>query len=235
MALPKIQYPIFDLTIPSTGKSVTYRPFLVKEEKILLIAQQSQGDNDIMRAIKQIINNCVLDSNFNLDELTTFDVEYMFLKFRSKSVNNIVKVTYRDNEDQELYDFEIDLDKVEIEMPDTDKKIKINDDYGIVLKYPNAHVVDDIQNSSTENDIIDVFMFSAIDYVYDTENVYKFDDNTKEEKKEFIDNLDISTFDKIREFLENLPKLSYTLNYTNKNGKEVKIELNTLKDFFTLG
>jgi hypothetical protein len=235
MTLPKIQYPIFDLNIPSTGQNVTFRPFLVKEEKILLIAQQSQSETDIMRAIKQIINNCVIDKDFDVDKLTTFDIEYMFLKFRSKSVNNIVKVTYKDNEDQELYDFEIDLDKVEMIVPEIENKIKINEELGIVLKYPSASVVDSIKTASTEDEILDEFMFSSISYVYDSENIYPFDENTKEEKKEFLDSININAFGKIQEFLENLPKLSYTIEYTNKNGKEVKIELSSLSDFFTLG
>jgi hypothetical protein len=235
MTLPKIQYPIFDLTIPSSNQNITFRPFLVKEEKILLIAQQSQSEPDIMRAIKQIINNCILEKGFDVDKLTTFDIEYMFLKFRSKSVNNLVKVTYKDNEDQELYDFEIDLDKVEMIVPDSDKKIKINDELGIVLRYPSANIVDVIKSAANEDEILDEFMFSAIEYVYDTENVYPFDENTKDEKKEFLDSLDINTFTKIREFLENLPKLSHTIEYTNKNEKLVKIELSSLSDFFTLG
>jgi hypothetical protein len=236
MTLPKIQHPTFELTVPSTKAVISYRPFLVKEEKILLIAQQSEEDNDMLRAIKQIINNCVIDSSLDVDKLATFDIEYIFLKIRSKSVNNIVNVTYKDNEDEELYDFEINLDEIEIKFPENkNNKLKISENLGLVLKYPTSNIIDYVKNTNSESDLLDAFIMSSIDYVYDEENVYPFDENTKEEKKEFIDSLDIKTFNTIREFLENLPKLSHTLTYTNKKGNEVNIKLESLRDFFTLG
>ena len=116
MSLPKIEHPIFKIKIPSSKREVRFRPFLVKEEKILLIAKTSEQENDILLAIKQVVNNCALD-DLNIDKLALFDVEYLFLRIRAQSVNNIVSVTYRDNEDPMDYDFDIDLNNVNVVFP----------------------------------------------------------------------------------------------------------------------
>ncbi len=114
MALPKISVPVFTIKIPSTGKELKFRPFLVKEEKILLMAQQSEN-SEILLALKQIINNCCFD-DLDVNQLATFDLEYVFLKLRSRSVNNIAKLRYRDNEDDKVYDFEVNLDEIEVKI-----------------------------------------------------------------------------------------------------------------------
>jgi hypothetical protein len=163
MPLPKIDQPIFDMTIPSIGKTITFRPFLVKEEKILLIAQQSGNDTDVIRAIKQILNNCVLE-DIDLDSLAIFDIEYMFLKLRSKSVNNIVKLSYRDVEDGEVYDFELDLDTIEVTIPENiGSKIEINDTVGMTMKYPSASITDRLKDFDTEVDLMTFFIVNCID------------------------------------------------------------------------
>jgi hypothetical protein len=114
MPLPKLDKPIFSMLVPSQKRDVKFRPFLVKEEKILLIAQQGGTEKEMITALKQILNNCIVDEDFNINDLTTFDLEYMFLKLRSKSVSNVIKVSYQDIEDEKIYDFDIDLDTVEI-------------------------------------------------------------------------------------------------------------------------
>lgn len=231
MALPKIDQPLFDLIIPSTGKKVAFRPFLVKEEKILLIAQ-SGGDGEMIRAIKQIINNCVIE-DINVDDLATFDLEYMFLKLRAKSVNNLIKLSYRDNEDEELYDFEVDLDKIEVEMPkDINSKIKINETVGMTMKYPSAGISDKISEFENEVELLTFFITNCIDTIYDEETVYVASDYSAKELNEFLDSLDVSTFDKIREFFEKIPKMRHVINYTNKLGNERTIELSSIRDFF---
>lgn len=231
MALPKIDQPLFDLIIPSTGKKVAFRPFLVKEEKILLIAQ-SGGDGEMIRAIKQIINNCVIE-DINVDDLATFDLEYMFLKLRAKSVNNVIKLSYRDNEDEELYDFEVDLDKIEVEIPkDINSKIKINETVGMTMKYPSAGISDKISEFENEVELLTFFITNCIDTIYDEETVYVASDYSAKELNEFLDSLDVSTFDKIREFFEKIPKMRHVINYTNKLGNERTIELSSIRDFF---
>jgi len=231
MALPKIDQPLFDLIIPSNGKKVTFRPFLVKEEKILLIAQ-SGGDGEMIRAIKQIINNCVIE-DINVDHLATFDLEYMFLKLRAKSVNNLIKLSYRDNEDDELYDFEVDLDTIEVEMPkDINSKIKINETVGMTMKYPSAGISEKIGEFENEVELLTFFITNCIDTIYDEETVYIANDYSAKDLNEFLDSLDVSTFDKIREFFEKIPKMRHVINYTNKLGNERTIELSSIRDFF---
>jgi len=232
MALPKIDQPLFDVTVPSTGKKIEFRPFLVKEEKILLIAQSSGIDTDIIKAIKQILNLCIVDE-FNVDTLTTFDLEYLFLKLRAKSVNNIVKLSYRDNEDDEVYDFEVDLDKIEVEMPkDIDPKIQITDQIGMTMKYPSASITDRLREFENEVDLMTFFIINCIDTIYTEDEVFLASDYKEKELEEFLDGLTIQSFDKVRQFFEKLPKLYHKIEYKNKLGNDRSIELNTVRDFF---
>jgi hypothetical protein len=236
MALPKIDKPLFDLHIPSIDKNVKCRPFVVREEKILLVAQQSGQEKDIILAIKQVLTNCIQDPTFDVDKLTTFDLEYMFLKLRARSVNNVIEVSYRDAEDDKVYDFEIDLDKVEmLKGKETSSKIAVTDDIGIIMKYPSVTILDQVPDSINSADLVEYLVRSCIDQIYDSENVYPVSDHTPEEVNEFIEQLDIETFTKIREFFDNLPQMYYKLEYKNSLGNDRVIELTSLSDFFTWG
>jgi T4 bacteriophage base plate protein len=235
MPLPKIDQPIFDMTIPSIGKNITFRPFLVKEEKILLIAQQSGNDTEVIRAIKQILNNCIL-IDIDLDSLAIFDIEYMFLKLRSKSVNNIVKLSYRDVEDGEVYDFELDLDTIEVTMPDKiNSKIEITENVGMTMKYPSASITDRMKDFDNEVDLMTFFIVNCIDTIYDEDNVYVASDFSEEEISEFLDGLNVKSFEKIREFFESIPRLYHKIEYKNSIDSDRSIELTSLKDFFMWG
>lgn len=234
--LPKIDKPLFEMNIPSQNKKVTFRPFLVKEEKILLIAQQGGEEREIIRALKQILQNCIQDTDFNAEDLTTFDLEYMFLKLRSKSVSNIVKLQYQDNEDEKVYDFDVDLDTIEVQFdPKHTNKIQITDDIGMIMKYPSVNIVNDAPTSGDPVEVMDHLIRSCVDKIYDSENVYDVRDYSKEEVNAFLDDLTIEAYDRIREFFDTLPKMYHELNYTNENGNERKIELTGLRDFFTWG
>jgi hypothetical protein len=223
------------MIIPSSGRKVTFRPFLVREEKILLIAQQSGNDSEIIRAIKQILNNCFIE-DIDLNTFAIFDLEYAFLKLRAKSVNNVVKLAYRDTEDDEVYNFELDLDTIEIEMPKTiNSKIEITKDVGMTMKYPSASITDRMKEFDNEVDLMTFFIVNCVDTIYDDENVYVADDFTEEEISEFLDGLDVKTFELIREFFESVPRLYHKIEYTNKVGNERTIELSSLKDFFMWG
>lgn len=237
MSLPKLDKPTFEMTIPSQKKTVRFRPFLVKEEKILLVAQQGETEKDIIYAIKQVLTNCILDTSFNVDKLTTFDLEYMFLKLRAKSVNNIIEVSYRDVEDDKVYDFEIDLDTIEVKYPETEisNKIAVSDTVGIIMKYPSVTILDNIPENATSTDVVDYLIRSCIESIYDEETVYPIDEQPEEEVTEFLDSIDIESFNKIRNFLDNLPSLYHKLEYTNSLGNERTIELANLRDFFTWG
>lgn len=236
MPLPKIDKPLFDLKIPSTGNIVQCRPFLVKEEKILLTAQQSGEDKEIVLAIKQVLSNCIVDPGFDADRLTTYDLEYMFLKLRARSVNNVIEVSYRDGEDNKVYDFTIDLDKVEM-MADKEvsNKIMINDEVGIIMNHPSVTILDQIPEGASPSELVEHLVIKCIDQVFNGEEVFPAAEETEEDLKDFISELDVNTFDKIRDFFDGLPKLYHKIEYKNSLGNDRVIELNTLRDFFTWG
>lgn len=235
MALPKIQSPTFELVIPSLNKPATFRPFLVKEEKILLMAQQSSDEKEAVRAIKQVVNNCCLSEDIHVEKLAMFDLEYIFLKLRARSVNNIIEVFYRDAEDEKQYKLKIDLDEVEMVMPKKiDKNIKINKTSGVVMKYPSASLVDEMKEFKSEVEILNFFIVKCLDEIYDENNVYPASEQTEAELQDFVDNLDVKTFDKIRNFMENMPRLEHTIKYKNSLDKEKSVTLSTLNDFFIL-
>lgn len=235
MPLPKLQHPIYELTLPSSGQQIKFRPFLVREEKILLIAKQSEDPKEIVRSVKQIINNCIVEPQLDVEELSTFDIEYFFLRLRSRSVNNIVSLSYRDFEDDKVYTVEVDLDDVVVKRdPNHTNKIKINEAVGLTLKYPSA----DLYNKMSVNDENEA-AFAAIKWcietVYDEDNVYPIKDFSEKEVDEFIQSLDVNSLEKILEFFRTMPKLHYEVKYINSLGHERAVELNTLSDFFTLG
>lgn len=236
MSLPRVDQPLFELTVPSTGQKVLFRSFLVKEEKILLVAQESNSDVDMIRAMKQVVNNCVQDASFDIDRIATFDLEYMFLKIRAKSVNNIIKVSYRDNEDGEVYEFEIDLDKIELEMPENvEKNLKVGKNVGITMKYPPSSIVEKMREFDNEIDLMTFFVINCIDTIYDEDTIYDTKEYTEEQLTEFLDSLPVEAFDKIKDFFETTPKLYHKLEYKNKNGNDRVIELKNIKDFFMWG
>jgi hypothetical protein len=236
MALPKIDKPLFDLKIPSQNRTVKCRPFVVKEEKILLIAQQSGQEKDIILAIKQVLQNCVQEPKFDVDTLATFDLEYMFLKLRARSVNNMIEVSYRDIEDEKVYDFTIDLDEVEmLQEKNVSNKIMASENVGIVMKYPSVTILDNAPDDATAPEMVEYLVKSCIDQIFDEENVYPISDYTDEDVVEFIEQLDVDTFNKIREFFDTLPQMYYKIEYKNSLGNARSIELTTLSDFFTWG
>lgn len=233
-SLPKIDYPVYKIKIPSLKKDMQFRPFLVKEEKLLLMAKESENASDVLAAIKQIINNCSIDSKFDVNKLALFDLEYVFLKLRSISVDNMVKVSYKDNEDQKVYDFDIDLNKVEVKFPQKmENNIKITDKSGIMMKYPSAELYDDQEFLNLDKDYMFELIVRCIESIYYEDEVYSSKDYKKEELNDFLESLDIKTFDKIQKFLLSVPKMEYKINYKNELGNDREIVLNSLNDFFT--
>lgn len=233
MPLPKIDQPLFEVIVPSTKKKILFRPFLVKEEKLLLISQQGGEDTEVIRAIKQILRLCVQDEDFDVDKLTTFDLEYLFLKLRAKSVNNIVKLSYRDNEDGKIYNFELDLDTIEIALPENvNSQINVSDNISMIMKYPSASITDKLQQFDNEVDLMTFFIINCIDTILTEDEIFPAADYSTQELEEFLDQLPVSSFEKIREFFENMPKLYHKIDYTNSEGNDRSIELNNLKDFF---
>ena len=236
MALPKLKYPIFELEVPSTKKSYKFRPFLVAEEKILLMAQQSGDLKEIILGLKQVIGNCCQDSEFDSDTLATFDIEYLFLKLRSRSVSNTAKVYLTDNEDGKEYSFDIDLDSVTMmTYPGHSAKVKLNDDITLVMKYPTTQMIDAIATMQVETKAFFEVMKYCIEFVMEGDKISVFADAPEEERDEFVQSIDISTFTKITQFFETMPKMHYAIDYKNSLGHDRKAVLKNLNDFFILG
>jgi hypothetical protein len=235
MALPKLSYPTFEVTIPSTNKTIKMRPFLVREEKILLVAQQTEEPKEVVNAIKQVIVNCSIDQ-FNVEDLTTFDLEFLFIKLRARSVNSVIKLRYRDNEDNQSYDVECDLDQVEIVRTEGHTNIiQINDNMTMVMKYPRAELMQTLDPSMNESEIFFELLSSCIEEVIENGTHHDARNSTKEEVEEFIASLDVNTFQKIQEFFQTMPKIKHELKYTNSLGHERTVVLDNINDFFTLG
>jgi hypothetical protein len=236
MPLPKIDYPINEFEVPSLKKKFKFRPMLVKEEKILLMAKVSEDDTDIFNAVRQVVNNCCVDTALDFDKLSIFDLEYLFLKLRSASIGNTTEVSFRDNEDDKVYDFTIDLDQIEVIFPEgIDNTIKISETSGFTMKYPPATLYSDKEFLALEPaQVFDRLVIECIDKIFDGENVYQSNLYQKKELEEFIEGLPMKAYDKIREFFNNVPSMKHEITYTNSKGTDRKITLRNLNDFFTL-
>ena len=233
MPLPKLSIPEYELEMPITGKKVSYRPFLVKEEKLLYLAMESQDNKQMVKAVKTIIKNCT-DLKTGVDKLATFEIEYIFLRIRAKAVGEIseFKITAPDDEKTSI-PVQIPLEEVEVQVPDGhDKKIKLDDKIGIVMKYPSLDAF--IQQNMSENPTVDdIFEMAAkcIDQVFDDEEVY--DSFSHKEALEFLENLNSEQFALIQNFFETMPKMTKEIQWTCPNcGREHKRTLEGLQSFF---
>ena len=233
MPLPKLAIPEYEATLPVTGTKISYRPFLVKEEKLLYLAMESQDNKQMVKAVKTIIKNCT-NLKTKVESLSTFEIEYIFLKIRSVAVGETseFKVTCPDDEKTQV-DVSIPLANVNVVIPDDhDSEIDLDGNVGVKMKYPSLDVFIQ-QNLSDNPDIEDVFELAAgcIGQVYDKEEVY--DSFTKKEALEFLEDLNADQFGKIQKFFETMPKLSYKLKVTNPNTKvESELVLEGLASFF---
>ena len=226
MSLPKIDLPLFELTVPSSGKKVKYRPYNVREEKILLVAQESDDLDQTILAIKQIITNCVYD--FNINESPMFDLEYIMLNIRAKSVNNEIQFTIIDNETDETVTLTLDINDVKlIQNEKHSKKIDLDNGYTLFMKYPTIDKIKDTENYDLVIDCIDALISN------DGEKVYKLSEYTKEEIGLFIEELNPKNIDSIKQFFETMPILKVEIPYKTKNGADKTFILEGLSNFFT--
>ena len=234
MPLPKIQHPIFSAEIPSTKKQIQFRPFTAREEKVLLIAKQGEDEAEIMGAIKQVINNCVTTDGFDIDKLTIFDLEYLFIMIRIKSVSDIVKVSYRDHSDDKIYDFDIDLNKVKMEWPSTKPPtISVGEGMAMDMKWPTADLYTDTQLLASEGpDALIKLVGKCIAKIYAGNQTYDPAMYSSDEVTAFIEDIDSKAFDEVRKFFDEMPRLLYVIEYTNSKGEARRIELSALTDFF---
>jgi hypothetical protein len=238
VTLPKVDYPICEIDLPSQRKKVRYRPLIVKDEKLLLIAKQSGEDGDVFTAIKQVVGNCILDPKVDVDRLPLHELEFLFLTLRIRSIGDSVGLTFHDAEDDRDYEFDVKLDEIKIKEPDVKvpNKVKVTDDVGVVMRYPPASLYDDpnfVHGSDIES-ITREMLLSSIESIWEGEIVHEADDVAREELDAFVESLPIQDYRKMQEFLTSVPHLEHTVRYTNSKGTEREIVLRTLNDFFTL-
>lgn len=233
MSLPKIQHATFTAEIPSTKKTVRFRQYTAKEEKILLMAKTGD-ESDMLAAIKQIVNNCILNEQFDIDQITIFDLEWLFLKIRSVSVSNVVPVSYKDNEDGKIYDFEIPLDEVKIVWPvEKPPTVNISEGLSMTMKWPTASFYTDEQLLKAQDiEALEILITKCIDKIFTADQVYDPKDYTTEELVEFISDIESNAYQQIKEFIETMPHMEYVITYQNEKGSDRRIELNSLVDFF---
>ena len=236
MALPKLGYPTFELELPSTGKTIKYRPFLVKEEKVLLMALESKDEKQVIGAVKDLIKNCVI-TRIKVESLPSFDLEYLFLKIRGASIGENITLTVTCQDDNETtVEANININDVEIYKPEGhDKKIMFDDKTGIVMRYPSMKEFVDREFLQKEMKTDEVYGFIAdsIDQIFDDEEVYDSSTTTKKEFRSFVDSLTTKQFEKIQKFYETSPKLSHTFKVVNpKTGKESSYTIEGLQSFF---
>jgi len=241
MALPKITVMKHKLSLPSTGEKITYRPFLVKEEKILMMAMQSEDPADMIRALKQIIMNCV-ENDIKVDDLPPFDIEYIFLQLRARSVGETITISYTipdekctNNNDCE-FEIEINIDDIKVEINKEHKElIELTDSIKLKMKYPDIEIsgmMAGVEGTEMVDKTFDL-IGQCIEYILDGEEVYKLSDYTKKESEEFLDSLSTGHFKEIQTFFDTMPKLKHNITAVCKTcGKENPRVLEGMGDFF---
>jgi len=236
MALPRIDVPTYELVVPSTDEKIKYRPFLVREEKLLLIALESGKNEDILRGVKDIVDACTFNK-LKLGNMPMFDVEYIFLQIRSKAVGEVSTLRVLCKDDGKTYaKVEVDLTKIEVQVDDTHtNKIELSDEMGVIMKYPT---IDSFADNGIEemkpSNMIDVIV-TCISQIYDKkgEEVFDAKDQTKEELVEFVEQLNTKQFSELQKFFDTMPKLKHVVTIENPKTKvKSDVLLQGLNDFF---
>jgi len=236
MSLPKINTPEYRLTIPSTDEEIRYRPFLVKEEKLLLIAQETGTDKATYEAIRNIITSCCLDP-VDIYKLPLFDMEYIFLNVRAKSVGESVKLKVKCPDDEETeVEVEVDLTNINVEMSDDhDARIQLTDNIGVLMQYPNFATITKVQKMEEGKETEQLFemIASCMFQVWQGEETYDAMDYTAKDKKEFLESLDHKQFEKLQIFFETMPTLKHEVEVTNpKTNVTSMVTLSGINAFF---
>lgn len=237
MALPKIATPTFELIIPSTKKKIKYRPFLVKEEKVLVLAMESEDIEQIARAIKDVLSACIITRGVKVNELSTFDIEYLFLNVRGKSVGESIDVIVTCQDDGETkVPLTIFIDEIKVvDYPEHKSDIKLDDTLTLRMKYPSLgeFITQNFGDGLDLQSSFDVIA-SCIDMIYSDEETWESKDTPKKEWVEFVEQLNSSQFKEIEYFFNTMPKLSHTVKYENPNtGVENEVVLEGLASFFS--
>ena len=232
MALPQIVAPTYHLTVPSSGKTVEYRPFLVKEEKILMIAQEAGTQSAMTSALKDIIRACTYDT-LDLYSLTMYDLEYIFLNLRAKSVGETAELNIKCGECDEYVTTQVDLTTVEVQNLDKkiDNKIQLTDTVGVMLKSPGLKEMERATRTKSDS-VITESIASVLETIYDADDVYPVADTNQKELEHFIDSLSHAQMEKIQDWIVQIPRLEHTIDITCSHGHKTKRTLSGLADFF---
>lgn len=241
--LPKLSSPVFELTLPLSKKTIKYRPFLVKEEKILLIAMEANDEKTTINSIKQIVTNCCL-GKVDVEKMPILDLEYLFLNLRARSVGELIELQYKCNNNitddsgnerkcNNVVPISINIFDINPEIdPKHSNKIDLGNEIGIVMSYPNFHILEDIKSESGIETLMTIIN-NCIDYIYDKDQIYYKKDIPKDELNEFIESLSSEQFVKIQEFFSSIPKLSKTVEFNcNKCGYHENVVVEGLQSFF---
>lgn len=241
--LPKLDVPIYETKLISNGEVVRYRPFLVKEQKLFLMAAESEDPKDTVNAIKQVLRNCVLD-DIDVENMATFDIEYLFLQLRARSIGEVVNLRFNCNNNVTEKGEEVkcgNLVKIDVNILEVNptkneshtNKVQITDKIGVVLKYPTFGTIDSNEIDTQDMQQILNVIVSCIDYIYDEEQVYYAKDTKKEELVEFIENMKQTDLEKLSAFFTSLPKMKKDVHFhCNKCGYEEDITLEGVQSFF---
>lgn len=246
MGLPKIAVPEYSLKLPSNDKELRYRPFLVKEEKLLLLAMESEDEKQIVTATKNVLKNCIFD-DVNIDDMPIFDIEYIFLWLRGRAKGEKLELKYKCPTCENQINVDLNIEDIEVTKDENHvNKIQLTDNIGIALKYPNLLMQSKIEKMNSEQEVETLFksVQLCIDYIYDNETMYSSKDHTEKELAEFVESLTDVQFKEVAKFFETMPKLKHTINLKCNNqikeeGKKTKkcsykedIELEGLSSFF---
>ena len=236
--LPKLQYPIFTLFLPLSKKTIKFRPMLVREEKMLLLAKESKDYEDMINNLSAVINNCLIDTDLDIWDIPLVEFEYIFINIRARSIGSEINLKYYDTYDRSIiHDVSIDVSKIKIEIPDNFKnKIMLNENLGIVFKVPTLTITKNLPNLKEEDFSMVNISFNVvgdcIDYIFDNEQIYKITDYSESEISDFIEGLDVESFSKIENFFNTLPAIKHKTLFKNSKGEDVDVVLTRLEDFF---
>jgi hypothetical protein len=239
--LPKIDLPVYDLTIPSTNEKVKVRPFTVKEEKLLLMAMESKDNDEIIRTVKQIINNCLIKGKVDIDKLPFFDIDFIFVFLRAKSVGDTVEIQMTCHNVLEdgttcnnLFETDMDISKCHIEYKDgISNDVKLSTSQGVKLRYPNYASMKRMENIDPLEAKTQIIV-NAIDYIYDDKGMYSWKDYSKDELKDFVEGLTEENYNKLQDFVGNFPTMVVDLQgKCTKCGFEHNVRYTDFYDFFT--
>lgn len=235
MALPKYSYPVYTLKLPSTGKEVKYRPFLVKDEKNLLLSQQSEEEQSMYETLKTVIDSCIIEG-VKVQDMAVFDLEYVFTQLRCKSIGEQVELVFTclNEECKKKGNHTFAINPEVKKNADHTAKIDLFDNVGVMMKYPGTEQMKKIEKLDFTNpDEIIEMIASCIDYVYDDDQVYHTKDQSKKEVLQFVENMPRSASDKIKKFFETMPRLSQTVEYECKHcGEKNEYNVEGIQNFF---